>query len=207
MKSEAVHFSSTPPIVGAIILPHYTIGDKSWYTRIVMERFDLLLILGTFVLGFAAGVYVYFFMYEPHFRFTVTGQDAPQTTFTITGEAYGQCETSNQGCGSFRLLSNRDYRLVFTDTDGTVQQSREGMVSTSLMDEFLRQLNLVYQRDTLDRYPTSPLTCQQEGSGVQYTVDITDVGRYYFDSCAGRVSSSDEIWRALERIGQSFVLR
>ena len=165
-----------------------------------MQRSDLLLLVGTFVFGFATGIYVYFVLYEPNFRFSFTSSSTPDASYSIVGDEYGVCQATSAGCGSFRILSNREYRAIFTDTDGSIIRSREGLLPSGLLDEFHQELNRRYQRDTLRLYPTTRPACQQDSGGVLYTLDIPDVGRYYLDGCSRQVPTDDVLYRSLERM-------
>ena len=172
-----------------------------------MERTDLLLLIGTFIFGFGAGVYVYFALYEPNFRFGFSSVAESENIVTVVGDAYGACAEQPAGCGSFRVQSNRDYRMVKTDVSGMITERRTGLIPSRLMDDLLASLRRVDQLDSLDRYPIRRPLCQEAVAGVVYTVEIPERGRYYIDICSESVTADDTVWVALERLSQYFELR
>lgn len=169
-----------------------------------MQRSEWLMLIWTFCFGMVAGGYMYFVGFAP------LGVEAPERpsdtgdSFSVVAEERGICHESARGCGSYRLLGNRDYRFVRSDATGGIQDSRTGLLSQNLFAPLVEELNVRYQRNQLDIYPQTPPSCTEQANEIQYRIEIADYGVFYLAACDSAVSVDDALLRALTRVSQAF---
>ncbi len=160
--------------------------------------------IGTFFFGVVAGVFLYFVGFEP---LGISAPDRPAGTgdsFSVVAEERGVCTDSELGCGSYQLRGNRDYRFVRGDAFGNILDTQEGLLSRSLFDPLVEELNQRYQLGGLGMYPTSPPSCSDQTGDIRYRVDIADYRVFYVSACHSAVADSDSLLAALQRISRSF---
>ena len=161
-----------------------------------MERQDVISILVTFAVGFLGGGYLYVGhfakMYGPD---AVATQEAAQE-FSITGEAYGSCDTA---CPAFQLQKNGSYRYRYTATQGEAAIVRDGTLPLDIQRSVKRALDadvLEEESQTIDA-----VVCNSSSDGIDIRYRISYEGEEYeIDSCGTAVNDEGELWSSLNEI-------
>ncbi len=142
-----------------------------------MQKHFFLLLLLTFIVGFACGVYGFFISHDTESR--VDNTPVEEIGFEALVTVYGGCERI--GCVSLRLMDDGSY--TYLAPDGVRDYARyEDIVSP-------RQLESV--TSLIESAPLEKLsktiftgTCPATYDGIAYRFDIRrGADRYSFDSC------------------------
>lgn len=167
----------------------------SWYNTGV-KRQDLISILITFLVGVAAGMYLYL----TGFAGLVSKLSIPDiekaTEFVIVGDVYGGCR---EACPSFQVVHDGSYRYLYTPAAGAEQVLRQGVLPISLR----RQLEAVITPIELAKQSKEiqPLLCNSYSDGIDVKYEITLDGQLYvLDSCGTAVEAESELWITLGSI-------
>ena len=160
-----------------------------------MKKQDIISILITFCVGFAAGVYVY----VSEFAATITGLAIPDAEkvqeFTLVGELYGNCVG---GCPSFQISYDGSYRYFYTPAEplGAGEVLRRGKLPI-LLNGDLRQAMVVSQLKKQSR-EIFVNNCVSDNGGIDASYEITIEGnKYVLDSCGTAVDMDGELWNVL----------
>lgn len=167
-----------------------------------MRREDKLLILSTFIVGMAIGMYAYFAGFAPVTKSVTETVSEWSDTLTIIGEAYGGCDMANM-CPSFYIDTDGGYRYFYHPNGVAEAVLREGTVSRSLLREL--QQNATQAELQVSSRPTDPAYCDSyvDGIDVRYTVTLNDQ-EYVLDSCGTDVNSDGPLWKSLSNIWDFF---
>lgn len=168
-----------------------------------MARLMYLISGSTLLIGFLAGVFLYFETRNPNDVPLPTDEaETADAGFEIIGYSYGGCE--RVGCASYRLLEEGSYSYLAMD-----QQNGDERFEDTLSAKRIEELgNAVYDVD-FEEVLATPFTgtCPITYDGLAYRYEIRIEGaRYSFDSCKqdldtdplfGLLNNYFEIFRAL----------
>jgi hypothetical protein len=169
----------------------------------MIDRTELWLFVGTFVLGMCAGVYLYVAGFAAQYSalFTSTERET-EISFSLTGEQYGDCDTSETGCVMFRVFADRDFRVIALNGRGEVVDQREGVIPEALLENVFDVLNDAHGDDALAQYPGPPAYCTKENGGIRYLLEIPEYGTLALDACMEEVDTSRRMWRTLQQVSE-----
>ena len=142
-----------------------------------MQKHFFLLILMTFVVGFACGVYGFFISRDT--KSNVDTAIVEETGYEILVTTYGGCERI--GCVSLRLLDDGSY--TYLAPEGIRDYARYEDVISPRQLESLTNLT---ESASLDEFSETVFTdtCPVTYDGIAYRFDIRrDGDRFSFDSC------------------------
>ncbi len=165
-----------------------------------MKREDMINVVVTAVVGFAAGMY----LYVGHFSKLINPDDVATedevVEFSITSRAYGSCDPN---CPTFQVGKDGRYRYLFVPSVGAERQVREGVVPFNIMREVKDSMDtrvLVAQSQVV-----TPADCNSRNGGVDVAYNITYEGaEYELDSCGTAVDGNGELWNNLAKIWNHF---
>ncbi len=158
-----------------------------------MLKHLVLIIVSTFVFGFASGVIVYLLSSTGEGR---GGLDERTGGFVVVGRVYGVCQTEQKNnCPAYRVTGDGAYTFRFVDSTGTQQQ----------VDGELSESDAQALKDGIDESDFESLqstkffgTCPASAGGVAFKYDIENAEmRYTFDSCVQKIST-EKIFKLLE---------
>lgn len=152
-----------------------------------------LILIGTFVVGFVAGVYVHF----------MTQSEAPRSDgeygtrsegVVLTADEYGGCES--MGCRSYRITEDGEYTFIEGSRTGADRRF-EGTLGRRELDRLLGQLD----EQELQRVESSVFTgtCPIAFDGPAYRLQVqVEDEQYAFDTCEQDIASSPFLTDLLE---------
>jgi hypothetical protein len=167
---------------------------------------DKVMLISAFIVGMAAGAYLYLMGYVPQF----TSHDAaPQQElmrqFTLEGESYGGGRAGIPP--SFQILADGTYRYIpfaLLDATNTINDVRQGALPTGVMQSLRKAL--VPTDLTLAARPVAKDTCVSMVDGVDYRYTVTVSGaEFKLDTCTTALSSDSQIGQALATVWDYFM--
>lgn len=167
-----------------------------------MKQFYFL-IGSTFVIGFFAGVFI-FFSSRGEVEVT-TGTDF-SGDFAITADAYGGCQMLG-ACPSYRIEGSGDYMYIQTSRESGVERFEDELTRDEVreLESLIAEEDLAALEDTVFTG-----TCPSAFDGLGYTFVITtEDAEYEIDTCEQDAGSSDlvdtliDYFRDFERVHSS----
>jgi hypothetical protein len=161
---------------------------------------DLLSIFFTFLVGFFGGVYLYLTGFAPFANELADIEISPTTRFEIVSEVYGGCR---EACPAYQVLSNGNYRYVYTPRAGAEQIIRQGTLPAGLQNNLKAALD--EEAIVLQAEEVTPLVCNSYSDGIDIDYFIT-IGEteYLLSSCGTAVDADSELWLTLDSIWAYF---
>ena len=142
------------------------------------------ILIATFIVGFFAGVYLYFFTRQP---IEPKPEDGTARGFEITGDQYGGCQLVGS-CPSYRIEENGRYTYI--SGVGTDETSRfEDRISESRVKDLAELL----RRTDLESIEDSEFsgTCPAAFDGPAYRYEIRTEGvTHVVDTCVEDVNNT-----------------
>ncbi|MCA9354255.1 MAG: hypothetical protein KC877_01915 [Candidatus Kaiserbacteria bacterium] len=165
-----------------------------------MKKQDALSIIITFVMGFAAGVYLFLSQAAPVVHKYDVPTEEKVSQFMIVGDVYGVCRNT---CPSFQVQADGTYRYLYTPRAGAEQILREGELPAELKRK-LRSALTVSALNMQSR-EIEPAICNSYTDGIDILYDITlDGTQYYLDSCGTDVDPDGAVWSTLSDVWDYF---
>ncbi len=147
------------------------------YNGDYMLKHIYLVFLSTFIVGFLAGVFVFF-----ESRNTAPVADTPtvpERGFEVIGYTYGGCE--RMGCASYRIQDDGSYSYIAMERIG-----EGGRFEDALSEKRVDELKALLKGSDLEKIEESLFmsTCPASYDGLAYRYEIREGDtRYSFDSC------------------------
>lgn len=168
-----------------------------------MQRSDLVVFAGTFLFGLFTGVFIYYVGWQPNFSSDKFADTDSAGDLEIIAEQYGSCTSLPTGCATFRVTEDREYRLIYTNSEGSVLNSQEGKLSDTVWDYFVETWETKEKAGELNKYPTQTPDCVGNDDGMWYQVQVSGFGTLVLDDCDTRVSTNDQLYEAITDIAYS----
>jgi hypothetical protein len=149
-----------------------------------MLKHIYLIFISTFLVGFFAGVFVFF-----ESRNTETDTpvlSGPEKGFEVIGYTYGGCE--RMGCASYRMQDDGSYSYIAMDRVGEGGRFEDSL-SEKRADELMTLLNGSDLRALSESVFTSTCPASYDGLAYRYEIREGDV-RYSFDSCKQNIEGT-----------------
>lgn len=166
-----------------------------------MKGQDIVTLILTFCMGFAAGVYLYFTGFAPQFLSLTGFTQEEYAELSIVSEQYGGCDRL-QACGSFQLLADGTYSYV-AGSFGTGERPVSGTIPRGLM----QQLQSALDEEALlrAREPMTMEMCDSYVDGVDAVYEITYEGDIYnLDTCGTALINKPALRTALDNLWMYF---
>lgn len=147
-----------------------------------------LVLAATFIVGFVAGMYVYFIAAHTPPESTDPVGVGQREGFEVIADAYGGCQMLGQ-CPSYRIDETGNYDYLYTKADGETERE-----SDMLSQNRRTQLQTQIENADLAALETTEFvgTCPAAYDGAAYTFEIIrDKERYAFDTCEEDLASSE----------------
>lgn len=168
----------------------------------LMDRQQLLMMVGTFLIGCFIGLYTFLVGYAPTAERMSQAVESIGTSLVITGEAYGGCDRTNS-CPKFRIADDGSYRYFYVTNRADEPVLREGVLPLGIQQS-LRQA-VIIERLEAQSQAIEPAFCESyvDGIDVRYFVAF-DNTTYILDSCGTAVQAQGELWQSLSSIWTYF---
>ncbi len=144
-----------------------------------MTSQQLFVLIFTFIVGMAAGGYMYVTGFATEYKDTGVAE-AQDVDLTIIAEQVGGCQMGGV-CPSFRLTSDRRYTYIPQHgLDADTPAATEGRISQGV---FVRLIEIMNETDFASLNQTNDV-CQAAFDGIDYRYQITFNGENYeLNSC------------------------
>lgn len=165
------------------------------------SRQDIIVMMVTFAVGFAAGFYFYTTAFAPQFD-ELTGQtDEGYADFVIEGSQYGGDRAGT--APSFQLLENGSFKYLPYVIEGDVVDATEGTLPRALLTE----VKQVLTKEALEIAGGTVVRgdCLSYVDGLDYSYQITlDSVRYTLDTCTTALTVDSLVNATLDKIWNYF---
>ena len=166
-----------------------------------VQKKDIGLIFMTFLIGIAAGWYLYISAFAPQFNEYLGESEAVYEDLVVVGEQYGGMRLGT--APSFQLLKDGSFSyLPFSET-GESAKPIQGTLPRTLLNEIKMELTARNLAD-LSAIVTDP-ACASAYDGIDYVYEITLQSEVYtLDTCSTAFTNTSDTGIALDKLWNYF---